>query len=376
MKNDRSRVLVVFGTRPEAVKLCPLILELSNRFDVEVCVTGQHREMLYQVLRNFEIEPTYDLELMTTGQTLNSLLSKVISGIGDILNKRQYDLVIVQGDTASALGGGIAAFNEGIKIAHIEAGLRTGDLFSPFPEEANRILIGRIATYHMAPTVTNKQNLLDEGVRYDKVAITGNTVIDALMFTIKKQSQKKFSPSELNFIKNYSRTVLVTAHRRENLGPNLINICKAIETAAMENIDIGFVYPVHKNPKVRGIVFEILGDINNVHLIEPLDYESFVFLMNRCYFIVTDSGGVQEEAPAINKPVLVIRKETERQEGVEAGCLRLVGVEKHAILDGIRTLLCDPLEYELMSTSKNPYGNGTSSKKISEFITNELQSNN
>jgi UDP-N-acetylglucosamine 2-epimerase (non-hydrolysing) len=368
-----NKILVVFGTRPEAVKLCPLILELSNRFDVEVCVTGQHREMLYQVLRNFEIEPTYDLELMTTNQTLNSLLSKVISGIGDILNKRQYDLVIVQGDTASALGGGLAAFNEGIKIAHIEAGLRTGDLFSPFPEEANRILIGRIASYHMAPTVTNKQNLLDEGINDVKVAITGNTVIDALMFTLKKQRQNKFFPSELNFIKNYSRTVLVTAHRRENLGPNLINICKAIKTAAMENIEIGFVYPVHKNPKVRSTVFEILGDVNNVHLIEPLDYQSFVFLMNRCYFIITDSGGVQEEAPALNKPVLVIRKETERQEGVDAGCLRLVGVEEEMILDGIRSLLCDIEEYSMMAASTNPYGDGSSSKIIANFLRENIE---
>jgi len=366
--------LVVFGTRPEAIKLAPLIIESRNykNINVSVCVTGQHKEMLTQVLDYFQIKPDHNLKIMTKNQSLNSILAKVIIGVDSVISKGNYDLVIVQGDTSSAFGAGIAAFNNKVRIAHVEAGLRTGDMKSPFPEEANRVLLGCITEFHLAPTLKNNETLINSGVSPKNIHVVGNTVIDALKFTIQKQKINQFKPKEFEFINKYEKLILITAHRRENLGKNLENICESIKILALENKSIVFVYPVHLNPKVRETVFSILNNISNVKLIDPLDYPEFVYLMNKSYLIISDSGGVQEEAPSLNKPVLVIRAETERQEGVDAGTLKLIGTNKNQIISETQNLINNHEKYKTISTSINPYGDGTASKQILEYILNSI----
>jgi UDP-N-acetylglucosamine 2-epimerase (non-hydrolysing) len=366
------KVLFVFGTRPEAIKLAPLIEEFSNfnkKFQIKVCVTAQHREMLDQVLTFFKIQADYDLNLMSANQSLTDLAGKCLKKLGEVVNDFTPDLIIVQGDTMSAFLGALVGYFMKIKIAHIEAGLRSGDKFSPFPEEMNRILTSHIADFHFAPTEQARKNLLKEGIRKN-VFVVGNTVIDALLkgiFIINKGDQKNFesyfSPIDLT-----SKIILVTAHRRESFGKPFENICNAIKEIAVKNPKANVVFPVHLNPNVRKPVFEILDGLDNVHLLEPLDYPHLIWLMSKSYLILTDSGGIQEEAPSLNKPVLVMRDKTERMEGIKSNTAKLVGTSKKKIVDSTNKLLRDTRLYLSMSKSANPYGDGQASKKIVEYF--------
>ncbi len=366
-------LLFIFGTRPEAIKMSPLIKEFKKYpkdFKVVVAVTGQHREMLDQVLGFFKIKPDYDLKLMKPNQTLFDVTADALRGMGKILDEVKPDLIIVQGDTTSVFAGALAGYYKKIEVAHLEAGLRSGDKYSPFPEEINRILTGHIADYHWAPTEGSKQNLLKEGIKEEKIFVVKNTVIDALLLAldlIKEEGEDKYE----EFFKDIDldkRIVLVTAHRRESFGKPFEDVCNSVKELAEEYPDVEFVYPVHLNPNVREVVYRILDGIDNIRLIEPLEYPYLVWLMNRSYFVMTDSGGIQEEAPSLGKPVLVLRDVTEREEGVEAGTAKLVGTDKALIMKEASKLLDDNKEYEKMSKAINPYGDGKTSERVVELL--------
>lgn len=378
-----KKILIVVGTRPEVIKVAPIINELKkNRtdFNVKVCITGQHESMLISALKIFQIKPDYNLKIMEPNQTLFSITSKIINKLESVLDEFGPDLVMVHGDTTTTLSASIASFYKKIKVAHIEAGLRTSNKYSPFPEEMNRRLTSQIADYNFAPTKESFNNLLNEGIEKSKIIITGNTVIDALLKTLNKISndanlerklEEKLALENFHLKKN-KRIVLVTGHRRENFGEKFINICKAIKDLAIANNDIDIVYPVHLNPMVQEPVHNILKDLDNVFLINPLDYESFIYLMNKSYIILTDSGGVQEEAPSIGKPVLVFRENTERPEAVDAGTVKIVGTERNKIRDEAQLLLDKEKLYSEMSRSLNPYGDGQASKRIINFLIKEF----
>lgn len=365
--------LIIFGTRPEAIKMAPLVKEFKKSLDFEtkVCVTAQHREMLDQVLNFFEIVPDFDLNLMKPGQNLYGLTADIITGLQPVLESFNPDYVYVHGDTTTTMGASIASFYSGAKVCHVEAGLRTFNKLSPFPEEINRSLTGRIADYHFAPTTTSQENLLRENVSKENILITGNTVIDALLESSSKvesmlDEEIEHLKKTLNFDK---KIILVTGHRRENHGQGFINICNALKDIVSTNPNVQIVYPVHLNPKVLKPVHQILGNLPNVKLIEPLAYPAFVWLMNKAELIITDSGGVQEEAPSLGKPVLVMRDTTERPEAVDAGTVILVGTDTEKIVNEANSLLTDKERYKSMSKLHNPYGDGKACKKIVEFIT-------
>lgn len=368
-----KKVLFIFGTRPEAIKMAPLIKELQSRdekFDVKVCVTGQHREMLHQVLDFFSITPDYDLDIMKPNQTLFGVTASIFSKLEPVIDEAQPDVVLVQGDTTSVLAGAIGAFYKKIKVAHLEAGLRSGDMYSPFPEEMNRVLVSRLADYNFAPTKRAHDALISEGVADEKVYITGNTVIDALLLgvdIIKKQDQTHYE-KVLEGVDLSKRIILVTGHRRESFGGGFENMCNAVRRVAESNQGVEVVYPVHLNPSVQEPVRRILGGLTNVHLINPLDYPNLLWLMEKSYIVLTDSGGIQEEAPTLGKPVLVMREVTERQEGVEAGTARLVGTSEDVIYNEVQTLLGDSDAYEKMANAINPYGDGTTSRQIADIL--------
>ena len=377
-----KKILIVFGTRPEAIKMSPLVKEFQKYpdiFNIKVCVTAQHREMLDQVLDLFEITPDYDLDIMKPRQDLYDVTSNVLLGMKPVLEEYRPDLVFVHGDTTTTFAAALAAFYQQIPIAHVEAGLRTGDIYSPWPEEANRQLTTQITTYHFAPTATSKANLLKENVNEKNIVVTGNTVIDALFLTLKKIKTNAYLQSEIiktidaavnNSIFNiqHSKFILVTGHRRENHGQGFINICTALKEIALANPDIHIVYPVHLNPNVQKPVKELLSGINSVHLIEPLQYEQFIYIIDRSYFIITDSGGVQEEAPSLGKPVLLTRDTTERPEALDAGTVKLVGTNTALIIKEAQLLIDDQEAYRRMSRASNPYGDGFACKKVIEFL--------
>lgn len=358
-----GKVMVIFGTRPEAIKMAPVVKELQKVEDIHtvVTVTAQHREMLDQVLDLFDIHPDYDLNLMETRQDLFSVTSGALTGLKEVLEKEHPDLVIVHGDTTTTLAASLAAFYMRIPVAHVEAGLRTRNKYSPFPEEMNRTLTGRLAELHFAPTDTSRENLLAEATAEFKIWVTGNTVIDALLSTIK--TDYEFGP-EFAGIDMSKRLLLVTTHRRENWGERMREIYRALLELVEEFPDIAVVFPVHKNPVVRDIVEEMLQGKPRIHLLEPLDYEPFAHLMNASYLVITDSGGMQEEAPALGKPVLVLRDTTERPEAVTAGTVKLVGTNRRIIYEETKKLLTDPREYEKMARAINPYGDGKAARRI------------
>ena len=377
------KVLIVFGTRPEAIKMAPLVKEFernSDTFEVKVCVTAQHREMLDQVLEIFDIKPHYDLNIMKAGQDLFDVTSKVLLGMRDVLNDFEPNIVLVHGDTTTTISTTLASFYKRVPVGHVEAGLRTGDIYFPWPEEANRLLTTKITKYHFAPTLTNKANLQREHIKDNDIIVTGNTVIDSLFIVIEKiNSDEKLREETEGVIASlgysYSaskKLVLVTGHRRENFGDGFLNICGALKELAQKYQDVDFVYPVHLNPNVQKPVKEILTGIDNVYLIDPLDYLSFVYLLNKCYIILTDSGGVQEEAPSLGKPVLVMRDTTERPEALAAGTVKLVGTNKETIVSSVSMLLEDEVTYKKMSYAHNPYGDGTASVKIVNYLKKEV----
>ena len=359
------KVMTIFGTRPEAIKMAPVILELArhSEFQSTVTVTAQHREMLDQVLRLFDIKPDYDLNIMSTDQTLFDITSKALLGLDRVLTEVKPDIVLVHGDTTTTFVGALASFYHQITVGHVEAGLRTRNKYSPFPEEMNRRLTGSIADLNFAPTATSRDNLLREGVDPSKIFVTGNTVIDALHQTVR--SEFVFDDELLKSI-DYERKkiILVTTHRRENLGEPMRHVYEALKQLVEEFSDVEIIFPVHKNPKVREIVDAVLGGLSQVHLIDPLDYEPFANLMSRATVILTDSGGVQEEAPALGKPVLVLRDTTERPEAVEAGTVKLIGTDRQRVFDETRRLLTDPTEYARMAEAINPYGDGRAAQRI------------
>ncbi|WP_368495245.1 non-hydrolyzing UDP-N-acetylglucosamine 2-epimerase [Neisseria sp.] len=370
-----KKLLIVFGTRPEAIKMAPLVEGLKKRnADFRVCVTAQHRQMLDQVLELFDIVPDYDLDIMSSKQTLSTVNSAILEKIQPVLDDYKPDVVFVHGDTATTLATALAAYYNQIDIAHVEAGLRTNDIYSPWPEEGNRKLTGAIAKYHFAPTESTKSNLLREGVASTGIYVTGNTVIDALFLACHKIDSKKElmqQYAEQFAFLGSGKIVLITGHRRENFGEGFENICQAIAKLADQHSDVQFVYPVHLNPNVREPVNRLLTGKRNVHLIEPLDYLAFVYLMRMSHLILTDSGGIQEEAPSLGKPVLVMRDTTERPEAVAAGTVKLVGTSQETIIEQVSLLLTDAAEYEKMAGAHNPYGNGTAVDQILSVFTEQ-----
>lgn len=370
------KVMTVFGTRPEAIKMAPLVKALQAAPDMEaiVTVTGQHREMLDQVMDLFAIKPDFDLNIMSQGQTLYDVTTKSLLGLKEVLEEAKPDIVLVHGDTTTTFAGALAAFYQEIPVGHVEAGLRTGNIYSPFPEEANRKLTGAIATYHFAPTASSEANLRAENVKEDHLYVTGNTVIDALATTVKEDYQ--FADAALNQLDyDKHRIVLVTTHRRENLGEPMRHVYQAIRQLIETFDDIQVVFPMHKNPKVRAVVQEELGEVERVTLIDPLDYEPFANLMARSYLILTDSGGIQEEAPALGKAVLVLRDTTERPEAVEAGTVKLVGTDKNVVYEEAHRLLSDQRAYDAMSNAVNPYGDGKACERIIQALRYEFLQN-
>lgn len=365
------KVMTVFGTRPEAIKMAPLVKELQSREEVEciVCVTAQHREMLDQVLETFDITPDYDLNIMKQGQTLGDITTRALNGLETVIKEVKPDIVLVHGDTTTTFAGALAAFYNQVAIGHVEAGLRTYNKYSPYPEEVNRQMVGVLTDMHFSPTQTSADNLIKEGKNKDNIFITGNTVIDAMAYTVKKD----YKHEVFDWIGN-DRMILLTAHRRENLGDPMRNIFRAIKRIVNEFDDIKVVYPIHMNPKVREIANEIFGDCDKVRLIEPLEVFDFHNFMNKAYIILTDSGGVQEEAPSLGKPVLVLRDTTERPEGIEAGTLKLVGTNEEVIYEETKKLLTDKNVYQEMSEAHNPYGDGFASKRIVDEIIKKFQS--
>lgn len=366
--------LIIFGTRPEAIKMAPLVkaFQSDSSFETKVCVTAQHREMLDQVLNFFDINPDFDLNLMKPGQNLYNLTANIITGLKTILEEFRPDYVFVHGDTTTTMASAIAAFYAGARVCHVEAGLRTHNRHSPFPEEINRQVTGRICDYHFAPTESAKSNLLLENVAECDIVVTGNTVIDALVDSVERV--KIVDSKEITTLRNIldpsKKTILVTGHRRENHGQGFINICEALKEIAITNVDVQIIYPVHLNPNIRKPVYDILSGISNIYLVEPLGYPAFVWLMSQSYLIVTDSGGVQEEAPSLGKPVLVMRDTTERPEAVAAGTVILVGTEKERIVFEANNLLSNSDRYQEMSELHNPYGDGRASERILNFIKN------
>jgi len=377
-----KKVLVIFGTRPEAIKLAPVILKLENRkwkFKTKICVTGQHRQLLDQVLNVFEIMPDYDLGIMKDNQSLFDITINGLRELEYVMKKEKPDIILVQGDTTTTFVASLTAYYLKIKIGHVEAGLRTRDRFHPFPEEINRRLADCLADLHFAPTKKAKENLVKEGVEEDKIFVTGNTVIDALLMAVRKQKEEKIKKDfEHKFISYYGisfenrKTILVTGHRRESFGKDFENICQGLKEIARNNHDVQIIYPVHLNPNVQKPVRKILNNISNIHLIEPLDYFSFVWLMNRAHLILTDSGGIQEEAPSLGKPVLVMREKTERPEGIEGGTAILVGTDSESIYTETMKLLEDKELYRSMAKANNPYGDGKASERIIEILYNYL----
>ncbi len=373
-----KKVMLVFGTRPEAIKMAPLVkaFQASSEFETVVCVTAQHREMLDQVLNLFEIIPEYDLDIMKPGQDLYDVTANILLGLKPVFEEAKPDIVLVHGDTATTLATSLAAYYQKIAVGHVEAGLRTHNVYSPWPEEGNRQVTGRLATYHFAPTEESAANLLKENVDVANVIVTGNTVIDALLTVVSKIESDKALDQSLEALiveKGYSvnkakRLILVTGHRRENFGQGFLNICEGLKALALEYPDVDIVYPVHLNPNVQKPVNEILSDVDNVYLIPPLDYEPFVYLMHKSHFILTDSGGIQEEAPSLGKPVLVMRDTTERPEALEAGTVKLVGTDKDKIIAECKMLLDDEEAYKVMSKSHNPYGDGKACERIVSYL--------
>jgi UDP-N-acetylglucosamine 2-epimerase (non-hydrolysing) len=378
-----KKIMLVFGTRPEAIKMAPLVKEFQkhpDKFETIVCVTAQHREMLDQVLDLFEITPDYDLNIMKQGQDLYDITSKVILGMRDVFNSVKPDIVFVHGDTTTSSISALAAFYQQIPVAHIEAGLRTNNIYSPWPEEINRQITGRISTYHFSPTIISKNNLVIENISESSVYVTGNTVIDALFWVVEKINSNEKLRLEIEndiLLKGYKydknsikKIVLITGHRRENFGDGFNNICLAIKELTEKFEDVDFIYPMHLNPNVRRPINEIFGDSTNenVFFIEPLDYLSFVYLMGKCSIVLTDSGGVQEEAPGLGKPVLVMRDTTERPEALEAGTVKLVGTNREKIVNEISELLLSESYYQQMSLAQNPYGDGKACKRIVETL--------
>ena len=367
------KVMTIFGTRPEAIKMAPVVKALEAADDMEsiVTVTAQHREMLDQVLHLFSITPDYDLNIMSQGQTLYDVTCKALLGLQGVLKEAKPDVVLVHGDTTTTFVGALAAFYEGIPVGHVEAGLRTGNIYSPFPEEMNRKLTGAIGTYHFAPTSTSESNLLKENINPAHLYVTGNTVIDALQTTVQTDyTFKEELLNQIDYINN--KVILVTTHRRENLGDPMRNVYEAIRDIINEQKDVEVIFPMHRNPKVRSIVQEVLGDMPRVHLIEPLEYEPFANLMARTYLIMTDSGGIQEEAPSLGKPVLVLRDTTERPEAVEAGTVKLVGTNKESVYRTATELLVNETAYLAMSNAVNPYGDGLASDRIVQALRHEF----
>ena len=361
------KILIIFGTRPEAIKMAPLVLRLRQDLDVKVCVTGQHREMLDQTLKLFQIIPDYDLNLMKPNQNLANLTGEILKGVTHILLQEEFDWVLVQGDTTSTMAGTMAAFYQKVPIGHVEAGLRTYDLESPFPEELNRQVTSKMALLHFAPTAKSKQNLLKEGFSENNISITGNTVIDALHWVFEHSAPLDV---KLPFDLQQARMILVTGHRRENFGDGFQQVCKALQSIAQKKPDVQIVYPVHLNPNVRDPVSRVLSNLPNLHLIEPLEYQQFVHLMNQSTLILTDSGGVQEEAPSLGKPVLVMRDTTERPEAVAAGTVKLVGTNQQTIVNETMHLLNNSEAYQKMAHAHNPFGDGMASEKILEALMN------
>lgn len=374
-----KKIMLVFGTRPEAIKMAPLVIEFQkyiSQFQTIVCVTGQHREMLDQVLHLFQIKPDYDLDIMKQGQDLYDITARVLTGLRDVIKEVQPDIVLVHGDTTTSTAAALAAFYQQIPVGHIEAGLRTHNIYSPWPEEMNRQITGRIATYHFAPTILSKQNLMDEGIKEDAIIVTGNTVIDALYKVVEKIKTDVILKSELSDIINKAgyderrldkkRLVLITGHRRENFGDGFISMCKAIKLLTEKYPDVDFVYPMHLNPNVRKPIQEVFGidHLSNMFFIEPLEYLPFVYLMNKSDIVLTDSGGIQEEAPGLGKPVLVMRDTTERPEALSAGTVKLVGTDYDKIISEVSALLDDQSYYEKMSKAVNPYGDGAACSRI------------
>lgn len=366
---NKIKVMSVFGTRPEAIKMCPLVLELQKYEEITsiVCVTAQHREMLDQVLDTFGITPDYDLDIMKTRQSLAGITTRVLEGMEDVLKKEKPDIVLVHGDTSTSFVAALAAFYEQIPVGHVEAGLRTYDIYSPFPEEMNRQLTGRIAKLHFSPTTRNYDNLIKENINSENIYITGNTVIDALKTTVRENYEFE-NECLRNVDFDNKRVIVVTAHRRENLGKPLEDICTAISEIVNEYEDTEVIYPVHLNPAVREVAWKILGDNDRVHLIDPLDVMELHNAIARSFMVMTDSGGIQEEAPALAKPVLVLRRETERPEAVAAGTVKIAGVDKEVIVKLAKELLDSPEEYSKMAQAANPYGDGDASRRICEAI--------
>lgn len=381
-----KKVMLVFGTRPEAIKMAPLVKEFQKNpehFQTIVCVTGQHRQMLDQVLELFEITPDYDLDIMKAGQDLYDVTSRVLVGMRDVLKEAQPDVVLVHGDTTTSTAAALAAFYQQIPVGHVEAGLRTHNIYSPWPEEMNRQLTGRIATYHFAPTPLSRENLLREGVAENKITVTGNTVIDALYWVVNKvntdavlgnqlQEALKNAGYDVKRLQSGRRLVLITGHRRENFGDGFINMCTAIRDLTQKYPEVDFVYPMHLNPNVRRPIHEVFGEdlnnLGNMFFIEPLEYLSFVYLMEKATIVLTDSGGIQEEAPGLGKPVLVMRDTTERPEALDAGTVKLVGTDYDKILSEVSLLLDDASAYEKMSRAVNPYGDGLACGRILELL--------
>jgi len=362
-----SKIMTVFGTRPEAIKMAPVILELEKRQGVRVIKvsTSQHREMLDQILDLFEIVPDYDLKIMQKNQTLSQIVERAMSGFRKVFAEVHPDIILVQGDTTTAFAGALAGFYEGIPVGHIEAGLRTWNVHSPFPEEANRRMISTVASYHFAPTEGNKKNLLNEHVDQNSIIVTGNTVIDALYYVLKHKASNGFAEQ---FCPDGQKLILVTAHRRENFGEPIKNICKALTKIAEQHKDVEIVYPVHLNSNVQIPVRSLLNSVERIHLLEPLDYQDLCSIMSKAYLVLTDSGGIQEEAPALGKPVVVLRTETERPEAVDAGTVAVVGTKTEAIVAKTKELLCNEKAYKQMSRAVNPYGDGKAAKRIADFL--------
>jgi len=374
-----KKIMLVFGTRPAAIKMAPLYHALKARsdlFETRVCITAQHRQMLDQVLRVFDVNTDIDLDLMRPGQDLFDVTSSVLLGMREVLKTQRPDILLVHGDTTTSLASAIAGFYAGISVGHVEAGLRTHDLYAPFPEEFNRQVVGKVANWHFSPTALSRQNLLNEGVSEGKIAVTGNTVIDALLWTlnriesdaVRQERVSKFLEDRLPFSWQCDRFALITGHRRENFGDGFMQICEALKQLAIVYPEIHFVYPVHLNPNVQGPVNSILIGLSNVHLIDPLDYEPFVYLIKHCYLVLTDSGGIQEEAPSLGKPVLVMREVTERPEAVEAGTVRLVGANRERIVANVSELIENELSYKKMSYAHNPYGDGHACGRIIDIL--------
>ncbi len=381
-----KKIMLVFGTRPEAIKMAPLVKEFqkhTNEFAVEVCVTAQHRQMLDQVLSLFEIKPDYDLDIMKPGQDLYDVTARVLTGMRDVLKESRPDVVLVHGDTTTSSAAALAAFYQQIPVGHVEAGLRTHNIYSPWPEEMNRQITGRIAEYNFAPTPLSKKNLLAEGIDLEKIIVTGNTVIDALYQVVDKIKNTSTLNEELRMelkkagyntsrLDEGKKLVLITGHRRENFGDGFISMCKAIKALSEKYTDVDFVYPMHLNPNVRKPIHEVFGEnlngSGNMFFIEPLEYLSFVYLMDKAHIVLTDSGGIQEEAPGLGKPVLVMRDTTERPEALDAGTVKLVGTDFDKIVDNVSSLIDDADKYDKMSHAVNPYGDGKACRRIVDYF--------